>query len=67
MDISFWLKFLHRFFVTTGFIALFTIMCSADTRLNADAGIRDPLELDKVITQNTISNKQSKIFEGGMK
>lgn len=87
MDILFWLKFLHRFFVTTGFIALFAIMCSADTRFDADAGnslstpsvladqcerrnwVDDLLslpntknillcdELDKVTTQNTVSNK----------
>ncbi|GEM_PF-3557227 len=87
MYISFWLKFLHRFFVTTGFIALFTIICSANSGLNADTAsnvskpsvLADPCEqrnwvdellllpnsknillcpeLDKVITQNTLSNK----------
>lgn len=31
MKLKDWFKFFHRFFITTGFIALFTIMCSADT------------------------------------
>ncbi len=31
LELAIWFKLLHRFFVTTGFVALVTIMCSAAT------------------------------------